>query len=44
LLPLTPAPEPVPIAVGFRTDRADDPPLAVFVEELRKAGAAVEPG
>jgi DNA-binding transcriptional LysR family regulator len=44
LLPLTRAPEPVPIAVGFRTDRADDPPLAVFVEELRKAGAAVEPG
>jgi DNA-binding transcriptional LysR family regulator len=34
---LASAPDPVPIAVGRRTDRADDNVLAVFVEELRKA-------
>jgi LysR family transcriptional regulator, benzoate and cis,cis-muconate-responsive activator of ben and cat genes len=31
------APDPVPIAVGRRSDRADDKVLAVFVEEVRKA-------
>jgi DNA-binding transcriptional LysR family regulator len=41
LITLSPAPEPVRIAVGHRADRADDKPLAVFVEELRKAAAAL---
>ena len=36
-IPLACAPDPVPIAVGRRTDRADDKVLAVFVEEVRKA-------
>ena len=31
------APEPLCIAVGLRDGQADDKPLAVFVEELRKA-------
>jgi len=34
---LSAAPEPVCIAVGHRDDRTDDKPLAVFIEELRKA-------
>jgi DNA-binding transcriptional LysR family regulator len=34
---LSSAPEPLCIAVGRRADRADDKPLAVFVEELRQA-------
>lgn len=34
------APEPLCIAAGYRTNRADDKPLAVFIEELRKAAAA----
>jgi len=34
------APEPLCIAVGFRANRAEDKPLAVFVEELRKAAQA----
>ena len=34
-------PEPVCIAVGHRGNRADDKPLAVFVEELRKAALAL---
>ncbi len=38
---LSAAPEPVCIAVGHRDDRADDKPLAVFVEELRKAAAVL---
>jgi len=38
---LSAAPEPVCIAVGHRDDRSDDKPLAVFVEELRKAAAAI---
>jgi len=38
---LSAAPEPVCIAVGHRDDRADDKPLVVFVEELRKAAAAL---
>ena len=37
---LTDAPEPVCIAVGHRDRRAGDKPLAVFVEELRKAASA----
>jgi DNA-binding transcriptional LysR family regulator len=38
---LSAAPEPVCIAVGHRDDRTDDKPLAVFVEELRKAASAL---
>ena len=38
---LSAAPDPVCIAVGHRDDRTDDKPLAVFVEELRKAAAAL---
>ena len=34
---LSPAPKPLCIAAGHRTDRAGDKPLAVFVEELRNA-------
>ena len=37
LLGLTSAPAPVRIVVGQRSDRTVDKPLAVFVEELRKA-------
>ena len=37
---LTAAPEPVCIAAGHRDNRADDKPLAVFVEELRRAASA----
>jgi len=37
---LSAAPEPVCIAAGHRANRADDKPLAVFVEELRKAAPA----
>jgi DNA-binding transcriptional LysR family regulator len=40
LITLSSAPEPVCIAVGHRANRADDKPLAVFVEELRKAALA----
>ena len=36
LVTLASAPEPVCVAVGHRADRANDKPLAVFVEELRK--------
>ena len=39
LLALSSAPEPVNIAVGYRAERVNDQPLAVFVEELRKAAA-----
>ena len=38
LKPLYPAPPPLCIAAGYRADRAEDKPLAVFVEELRRAG------
>ena len=38
---LSAAPEPLCIAVGRRASRADDKPLAVFVEELRKAAHAL---
>jgi len=38
---LSAAPEPVCIAVGQRDNRVDDKPLAVFVEELRKAASAL---
>ena len=34
---LAPAPAPLCIAAGHRTNRADDKPLAVFIEELRQA-------
>jgi len=37
---LSSAPEPLCIAVGRRANGADDKPLAVFVEELRKAAPA----
>jgi LysR family transcriptional regulator, benzoate and cis,cis-muconate-responsive activator of ben and cat genes len=37
LLTLSAAPEPVRIAVGHRANRSADKPLAVFLEELRKA-------
>ncbi len=40
LLTLSSTPEPVCIAAGHRANRADDKPLAVFVEELRKAAPA----
>ena len=40
LITLSSAPEPVRIAVGHRVNRTDDKPLAVFVEELRKAAQA----
>jgi LysR family transcriptional regulator, benzoate and cis,cis-muconate-responsive activator of ben and cat genes len=40
LITLSSAPEPVCIAAGHRANRADDKPLAVFVEELRKAALA----
>lgn len=40
-LTLANAPEPVPIAVGRRTDRADDNVLAVFTEEVRKAARSL---
>ena len=33
---------PLCIAAGFRADRADDKPLAVFVEELRRAAGEVK--
>jgi DNA-binding transcriptional LysR family regulator len=38
---LSAAPEPLCVAVGLRANRADDKPLAVFVEELRKAATAL---
>lgn len=38
---LSAAPEPVCIAVGHRDDRSNDQPLAVFIEELRKAAATL---
>ncbi|MEI7553387.1 MAG: LysR family transcriptional regulator [Verrucomicrobiota bacterium] len=34
---LTVAPKPLCISAGYRSDRSDDKPLAVFVEELRRA-------
>jgi len=37
---LSPAPPPLCIAAGYRADRTDDKPLAVFVEELRNACSA----
>lgn len=36
------APRTFSIAAGFRTDRAGDKPLAVFVEELRRAAATLK--
>jgi len=40
LITLASAPNPVCIAIGHRANRADDKPLAVFVEELRQAALA----
>lgn len=40
LVSLSAAPEPLPIAVGYRTDRAENKPLAVFIAELRQAALA----
>jgi DNA-binding transcriptional LysR family regulator len=34
---LAPTPEPLCISAGYRTDRSQDKPLAVFVAELRRA-------
>lgn len=41
LVTLSSPPKPVCVAVGYRANRADDKPLAVFVEELRKAAVAL---
>jgi LysR family transcriptional regulator, benzoate and cis,cis-muconate-responsive activator of ben and cat genes len=41
LITMASAPEPVRIAAGRRANRADDKPLAVFVEEMRKAAPAL---
>jgi DNA-binding transcriptional LysR family regulator len=41
LKPLSDPPAPLCIAAGYRADRGDDKPLAVFVEELRKAAQAL---
>jgi LysR family transcriptional regulator, benzoate and cis,cis-muconate-responsive activator of ben and cat genes len=38
---LSPAPPPLCIAAGYRVERDQDKPLAVFVEELRRAGQAL---
>ncbi len=38
---LSSTPEPLCIAAGYRASRAGDQPLAVFVEELRKAASAL---
>jgi LysR family transcriptional regulator, benzoate and cis,cis-muconate-responsive activator of ben and cat genes len=38
---LSPAPPPLCIAAGYRADRADDKPLAVFIAELRNACSAL---
>jgi DNA-binding transcriptional LysR family regulator len=40
LRPLADAPEPLCVAVGYRAQRVEDRPLAVFVEELRKTAVA----
>jgi DNA-binding transcriptional LysR family regulator len=37
---LSAAPEPLCIAASYRADRSEDKPLAVFLEELRKAAPA----
>jgi DNA-binding transcriptional LysR family regulator len=39
---LSPAPEPVTVVVGHRANPSDDKPLAVFIEELRKAAKPLE--
>lgn len=39
---LTAAPKPLCIGAGYRADRSDDKPLAVFIEELRRAAAALK--
>lgn len=40
LITLSSSPEPLCIAAGYRATRADDKPLSVFIEELRKAAPA----
>jgi len=37
---VSPAPPPLCIAAGYRANRAQDKPLAVFIEELRNAASA----
>ena len=37
---LQPAPPPLCIAAGYRANRSEDKPLAVFIEELRRAAQA----
>lgn len=39
---LADAPPPVCVAAGYRADRADDKPLAVFIAELRRAAGALK--
>lgn len=41
LKPLTSAPDPLCIAAGHLTGRAEDQPLGVFVEELRRAASGL---
>jgi DNA-binding transcriptional LysR family regulator len=41
LLALSSAPRPLNIAAGYRASRAPNQPLAVFIEELRKAASTV---
>jgi DNA-binding transcriptional LysR family regulator len=41
LKPLSAAPEPLCIAVGYRANRGNDPALKVFVEELRRNAPAL---
>jgi LysR family transcriptional regulator, benzoate and cis,cis-muconate-responsive activator of ben and cat genes len=41
LIKVSSAPAPLCIAMAYRTNRADDKPLAVFVEELRKAASVL---
>jgi hypothetical protein len=43
LISLATPPKPLCIAAGYRVTRADDKPLGVFVEELRKAAQTFAP-
>lgn len=42
LLTLTPSPPPVIVHAGIRSDRCDDKPLKVFVEELKNAAKSLK--
>jgi DNA-binding transcriptional LysR family regulator len=42
LIPLSSAPPPVIIHVGYRTSRSSDQPLKVFIEELRNAAKSLK--